>query len=212
MGPADLLAAAGAAVSRAEAALRRIVADLDALRRPFALVGGLAVSVRSEPRLTRDADLAVLVTDDRDAEALVRDLQARGWRVVVAVEQDAAGRLATVRLGRSGDDIRGAVVDLLFASSGIEPEIVGAAERLEVVPGFTVAVARLGHLIALKVLARDDRARPQDRVDLAALLGRADGPALAEARASLALVTRRGFQRGRDLLAGLEAAVRELRE
>jgi len=34
----------------------------------------LAVSVRTEPRLTRDADLAVLVADDRDAEALVRDL------------------------------------------------------------------------------------------------------------------------------------------
>jgi hypothetical protein len=96
-------------VSRAEAALRRIVADLLALRRRFALVGGLAVSVRAEPRLTRDADLAVLVTDDRDAEGLVR---ARGWGVVAAVEQNAAGRLATIRLARSGDGVRGAVVDL----------------------------------------------------------------------------------------------------
>ena len=194
-------------MSRAEAALRRIVADLRELGRRFALVGGLAVSARTEP-----ADLAVLVADDRDAEALVRDLQARGWRVVAAVEQNVAGRLATVRLALAGADVRGAVVDLLFASSGIEPEVVAAADRIEAVPGFTVPVARLGHLIALKVLARDDRTRPQDRVDLAALLTQADAAALGEAREALTLVARRGFQRGRDLLAGLDAALNEFRE
>ena len=210
MGPLDPLAA-GTSLSRAEAALRRIAADLGGLGRRFALVGGLAVSVRSEPRLTRDADLAVLVADDRDAEALVRDLQARAWRVVAAIEQSVAGRLATVRLALAGEDVRGAVVDLLFASSGIEPEVVAAADPVEVVRGFSVPVARLGHLIALKVLARDDRERPQDRVDLAALLIRADAAALGEARESLTLVTRRGFQRGRDLLAGLDAAVDEFR-
>jgi hypothetical protein len=174
-------------------------------------VGGLAVSARAEPRLTRDADLAVLVGDDRDAEALVRDLTARGWRVITAVEQDAAGRLATVRLALAGEDVRGAVTDLLFASSGIEPEIVDLAESIEVVPGLTLPVARLGHLIALKVLARDDRTRPQDRIDLVALLGRADPAAIDQARQALALVTQRGFHRQRDLLSALREAITELR-
>jgi hypothetical protein len=64
---------------------------------------------------------------------------------------------------------------------------VDAADRIEAVPGFTVPVARLGHLIALKVLARDDRTRPQDGVDLAALLTRAAAAALGEARESLTL-------------------------
>ena len=208
MGPADLLAAAPS-LSRAEAGLRRIVADLRGLARRFALVGGLAVSVRTEPRLTRDSDLAVLVADDRDAEALVRELQARGWRVSTAIEQNVAGRLATVRLARSGDADRGVVVDLLFASSGIEPEVVTAAEPIEALPGFTIPVARLAHLIALKVLARDDRTRPQDRVDLAALLARADATTRAEASEALALVTRRGFHRGRDLIAALDGAAAE---
>jgi Nucleotidyl transferase AbiEii toxin, Type IV TA system len=210
VGPVDFLAAV-TPLSRAEAALRRIVTDLRQLGRRFALVGGLAVSARTEPRLTRDADLAVLVTDDRDAENLVRDLQERDWRVLAAVEQEAAGRLATVRLVAAGEDVHGAVVDLLFASSGIEPEIVAAADPIEVVPGFGVPIARLGHLVALKVLARDDRTRPYDRVDLAALLGRADAAMLEEARESLALVMRRGFHRARDLLAALEAAMREFR-
>jgi hypothetical protein len=64
----------------------------------------------------------------------------------------------------------------------------------------------------LKVLARDDRTRPHDRVDLGALLGRADVGAADAGRTSLALVTQRGFHRGRDLLAALDAALREFRE
>jgi len=197
-------------VSRAEAALRRILSDLVELGRRFALVGGLAVSARTEPRLTRDADLAVLVADDRDAESLIRDLRARSWRAVTAIEQDVAGRLATVRLALA-DALGGTVVDLLFASSGIEPEIVASAERIEVLPALAIPVASLAHLIALKVLARDDRTRPQDRVDLAALLARADPQSLRAARAALVLVTERGFHRGRDLAAALDAAVAEFR-
>ncbi len=209
MGPRHRLAAIGTALSSAETALRRIVTDLRVLDRRFALIGGLAVSVRTEPRLTRDADLAVPVDGDADAEALVRALQEHGWRVLAAIEQEAAGRLATVRLAIGGEAISGAVIDLLFASSGIEPEIVDAADTIDVVPGFRVPVARLGHLIALKVLARDDRTRPQDRVDLAALLMHADAEALREARESLETIVSRGFNRGRDLVAALGGAVEE---
>jgi len=76
-------------LTRIEATLARAAADLDALGRRWALVGGFAVSARTEPRFTRDADLAVRVTDDRDAEALVLALQDRGYRVLSAVEQEA---------------------------------------------------------------------------------------------------------------------------
>lgn len=84
LGPSHLLAAT-TSLSRPEAALRQIVTDLGTLGRRFALVGGLAVSVRTEPRLTRDADLAVLVADDRDAEALAAALnEAREALALVA--------------------------------------------------------------------------------------------------------------------------------
>ena len=118
-------------MSGAGAGLRRIVVDLTDLGRRFALVGGLAVSVRTAPRLTPDSDLAVLVTDDGDAEALVRDLAARGWRALAAMEQSAARRLATVRLSPASAGSGGTVVDLLVASSGIEPEVVTAADDTE---------------------------------------------------------------------------------
>jgi predicted nucleotidyltransferase len=156
-------------VTALETVLRQICVDLTETRSSFALVGGLAVSARTEPRFTRDADIAVAVRDDSEAEDLVRSLHARGYTIGALVEQDAAGRLATVRLTRSlGPAIP--VIDLLFASSGIEPEVVAAADAIELLPKLPIHVAATGHLIALKVLARDDVTRPQDLGDLRALL------------------------------------------
>lgn len=183
-----------------EAALRRACSDLDATGAAFALAGGLAVSVRTEPRFTRDADLLVTVAGDAAAEALIYGLRNRGYRVEAVVEQEAVGRLATARLTLP-EDPSAAVVDLLFASSGIEDEIVAASEVLEVLPRLRIPVARTGHLIALKVLSRDDETRPQDLVDLRALLRVASADELAQALASLRLITERGYHRGRDLIA-----------
>lgn len=55
-------------------AIRRIVGDLDGQGSAWALVGGLAVSARTEPRTTRDVDVAVTVPDDAAAEALIWNL------------------------------------------------------------------------------------------------------------------------------------------
>jgi predicted nucleotidyltransferase len=197
-------------VSRIEAILRRVARDLDGLGRRWALVGGLAVSARTEPRFTRDVDVAVHVSGDADAEALVRQLGALGYRVRGVVEQEATARLATARL-LAGPDEEGVVLDLLFASSGIEAEVVQQADLLEVLAGLRVPVATLAHLVALKVLARDDRTRPQDRVDLIGLLGAATPGDLAEARTAIALIRARGYERRRDLGVELDRLLDELR-
>jgi predicted nucleotidyltransferase len=188
-------------------AIRRVTIDLQDFERRFALIGGLAVSVRAEPRFTRDIDLAVAVTDDKDAEKLVSQLQPSGYRVLAIVEQTGQGRLATVRLEPSPGLARGVVIDLLFASSGIEPEIVAAADPLEVFPGITLPVARTGHLLALKALARDDQRRPQDYVDMRALIEVASREDLTLAREAVALIEQRGFARGRKLQQLLEQAL-----
>ena len=181
-----------------EAVLRQIHTDLIEARVSFALVGGLGVSARTEPRFTRDADLAVAVATDAEVEALIHQLQARGYGVDALVEQEAVGRLATVRLTRSSTG-QTPVIDLLFASSGIEPEVVAEAEPIELLPNLTMAVARTGHLIALKVLSRDDLRRPQDLVDLRALLRVATSAEISRARGALALIAARGYHRSRDL-------------
>jgi predicted nucleotidyltransferase len=182
-----------------EAALRQIDADLTRAHVSFALVGGLAVSARTEPRFTRDADFAVALASDAEAEALIHELRTHDYDIEAVVEQEAVGRLATVRLTRSGE-LQPPVIDLLFASSGIEREVVAEAEPLELLPNLTIGVARTGHLIALKVLSRDDVRRPQDLVDLRALLRIASPAELARARDSLTLISARGYHRGRDLV------------
>ena len=59
-------------MSRLGAALGAIAAELERVHRAWALIGGLAVSARAEPRFTRDIDLAVAAVDDQDAGAFVR--------------------------------------------------------------------------------------------------------------------------------------------
>jgi hypothetical protein len=68
------------AETRPEVVLRDIVRHLRRLGRPFALVGGLAVSLRAEARFTRDVDLAIAAADDADVERLVYELQAAALR------------------------------------------------------------------------------------------------------------------------------------
>ena len=72
-----------------ELALAEICRELVRLGRRFALVGGLAVSVRAEVRFTRDVDIAVPVTDDLDAEALTYQLRSAGYSAVATVEHEA---------------------------------------------------------------------------------------------------------------------------
>jgi len=185
------------------AALERIRSDLTALRVGYALVGGLAVSVRAEPRLTRDVDIAVSTVDDDDAEELIRALLGRGYRLRATIEQAKIGRLATARLNPPGRT--SLVVDLLFASSGIEAEIVEQAETIEILPALRVPVARASHLVAMKLLARDDRARPQDLDDIRALLTTMAAAERKRVSAAIDLIAKRGYARGRDLTAAWAA-------
>ena len=194
-------------MTRLETALRLAAEGLREARLRWAVVGGLAVSARAEPRTTRDVDLAVAVDGDTETEAALYRLQNHGFAVVSVVEQATLHRVATARLRSSDQRIRGILVDILFASSGIESELVERAEEIEIVPGLSVPVARIGHLLALKALARNDRDRPQDLDDIRALLREATIDDVDEARGAVRLIEERGFSRGRRLSEEFEALV-----
>lgn len=194
-----------------EVLLQHVSTLLDARKQAWALVGGLAVSVRSEPRFTRDLDIAVAVADDPSAEGLVHSLIASGYRAMATVEQEATHRLATARLVPAGAKPQSLMLDLLFASSGIEVEICENAEKLEVFPGCFIPVARVHHLIVLKALARDDRSRPQDVADLRQLISVADEADLIAACDAARLIEKRGFNRARNLIEAVTQAWQEFR-
>ncbi len=110
-------------MSRLEAVLGRAVSDLRGVGASFALVGGLAVSARAEPRFTRDADLAVSVAGDREAEELVQSLRQEAYDVLAGVEQEATGRLSARSQDRA--DLSALVAhaddaDLGLARRGVE--------------------------------------------------------------------------------------------
>lgn len=190
-------------MNRLEAALARLEIDLRRLDVEWALVGGLAVSVRAEPRTTRDIDVGIAVPEDSAAEELVRRLQDRGYQLDLQLEHETARRLAGVRLYVPEGGSLPVPVDLLFASSGIEPEIVEQAERIEVFQGVAVPVARAGHLLVLKALA----GRMQDVADAHALLRAMSQAERDRAREAARLVESRGFQRGKSLSRELEELI-----
>lgn len=189
-----------------EGELGRVAATLRRLGCPFALVGGLAVSIRGEVRFTRDIDLCVDVPSDAATESLVRDLRGEGYSIAAIVEHDERERLSTVRL-RSRAGVK---VDLLAASSGIEHEIVHASTSVEIAGAGRIPVASPEDLLALKVLSMSER-RPLDRVDARNLLLANPDLDLDRVRAQLARMRERGFHRDQDLDAKLAALLAEPR-
>lgn len=192
-------------MTRLQQALIELSEDLKDLGVRWALVGGLALAAHVEARTTRDLDVAVSVTGDREAELLVMELRSRSYHEHTLIEQEKTGRLATVRFAAPGEGPEGLVVDLLFASSGIEPEIVAEAESLEVLPGLFLPVARVDHLLAMKLLA----ARPRDLEDARLLVGLASDEDIARARRAIRLITERGYERSQDLEHSLEKVLSE---
>lgn len=179
-------------MTRLQQALIRLDTDLRAGEFRYALVGGFAITLRAEPRTTRDLDVVLVVSGDREAERVALVLRMRGYKdhpKGAAIER-ADGRLATIRLISPPveEDGAGVQVDLLVACVGIEPEVVAAAQFLEVMPRVYIPVARSGHLVAMKVLA----ARPQDLEDVRLLLREMGEADLKLARESLVLIERRG--------------------
>lgn len=168
----------------------------------FALVGGLAVSIRSEVRFTRDVDLAVAVASDREMEALIHHLAAGGYRSVASVEHEVQKRLATARL----ESPSGMLVDLLAASSGIEREVVTRATLVAIDDVGEIPVARAEDLVALKVRSMTEL-RLQDRLDAINLVLTNPSLDVAGVRELLALITTRGFHRGQDLTRKLDELI-----
>jgi hypothetical protein len=182
-------------VTRLQKALIRLDADLQAIGARWALVGGFAVMLRAEARSTRDLDVVLAVSGDREAENLVRSLRLRGYsdHPTGGMMERKDGRLATVRLVSpilEEDDEAGAEIDLLIACAGVEPEICAMSTQVEVLPRYFIPVARPGHLVALKILA----GRLKDHQDVLVLLRQMDSEELRLAQETLVLIEKRGFQ------------------
>lgn len=180
-----------------------LLQTLNSLGYSSALVGGLAVSIRSRERFTRDIDFAVAVLSDEQSEKIGLAMQQAGYRLRAVVEQEAQGVIATLRFNHPEDIDEKPTVDLLCGSTGIETEIVEAATTERISAEHSVPVASTAHLIAMKVLSENEH-RENDAADLRALIAVATDDELEAAEQALALIQERGFDRGKDLMATFE--------
>lgn len=170
------------------ASLREAIRALKAAEIPFAVVGGLAVGVRAEPRVTRDLDLVVPVADDTDGEAKLLALQRRGFAIESVFER-RGGRLSTVRTTHPvAPEV---LVDFLLSNCLIEAEIVEEAALETVAPGARCLVAQSWHLLAMKVLAN----RKKDQADIQVLIEGSTPTTVRRAREALDLMQLRAPHR-----------------
>lgn len=187
---------------------RRAIELLTNLGVRFAVVGGIAVSFQAIERLTKDLDLAVAVEDDSVAQVIVHEFSQLGYLIDDVFEHEVTRRMATVRMISPGENPM--YVDFLFATSGIENEIVDTSEEGHLFSNINARVARVPSLIALKVLsARESRMR--DIVDLQSLFEVASPQDIAEARQLLDLITERGYNRSKDLQKDLNGYIEQFK-
>ena len=100
-------------------------------------------------------------------------------------------------------------MDLLFASSGIEKEIVDGATPIELGAAGTIPVASAEGLLAMKILSMTDT-RLQDRIDAQRLLEFTPVLDMPRVREHLAQITERGYAREQDLEAKLSLVLRDV--
>jgi hypothetical protein len=143
------------------AVLRDLVAWLKAGKVPGVVIGGLAASLLGRPRLTRDVDALVLVSESHWAEFMGKGVK-HGFTPrrddVLAFAQET--RVLLLRHQESGID-----VDIVFGSLPFEKEAVARATWVEL-GGVQAPLPLPEDLIVMKAVAH----RPQDLADIEAIL------------------------------------------
>jgi len=157
--------------------LERIALGLDERQIPYMVIGGQAVLIYGEPRLTRDIDIALGVGPERLADVLAL-ARASAWRVLVEKPDEFVQRTMVLPLEDSQSGIR---IDLIFSFSPYEREAMNRVHRVSVGKA-TVHFAAPEDVIVHKITA----GRPRDLEDVRTILLKNRDLDLAYVRAWLA--------------------------
>jgi len=125
------------------------------------VIGGLAVAIWGEPRLTRDVDLKVLLQRDR-AQLLVKALPA-GFRCLADQPEETLRRVGFLFV----QDAAGIRIDFLLAETGFDVEALSRRRQVEMVAE-KIAVCTAEDLIVYKMVST----RPRDHDDVLGVVRR----------------------------------------
>ena len=126
-----------------------------------ALIGGLAVSLRGQPRMTVDVDLVILA-DIEQALRLVSELGETPFEPLFNGVEQVVTTSFILPLRHRSTGIR---VDLAIGMSGFEQEAVGRATPIAIGKAI-IPVVSVEDLLVMKALA----GRPQDDQDIRGLI------------------------------------------
>jgi hypothetical protein len=148
--------------------IARLGAELEARRIPFMLIGGQAVLLHGEPRLTQDVDVTLGVGPDR-VDDLLDACEALG---LDPLPDDPAGFVRETFVLPAADPETGVRVDLIFSTTLYEAQAIERAVRVDV-GSRDVPFATAEDLLLHKLFA----GRPRDVEDAAGVVRRR-GPEL----------------------------------
>lgn len=132
------------------------------LQVPYAIIGGTAVQLWGEPRLTQDVDLTVATPLD-DPDTFIKQILDRFDSRVNDAHQFA--RKSRVILVKASNDIP---LDISLGLPGYEDQVVERAIWYELAPGKQIRVCSAEDLIIHKAVA----SRPQDIRDIEGVIFR----------------------------------------
>lgn len=187
-------------------AVKTLVRDLTELKISYAFVGALAMGARGRTRQTIDADIAVSLADNNQAQDLVDALVLKGYGVN-NIYKDGE-RIVLARLFSANEESQLVELDFLIALCGIEREVVESAELMEIWPNLFAPIASMSALLAMKARCQELPERIQDKADLVnQLIPFSSEKDLQQARELIKLIEQRGFNEGRNLSLHFEQLV-----
>ncbi|MEW5987875.1 MAG: DUF6036 family nucleotidyltransferase [Chloroflexota bacterium] len=151
----------GAGMPDLISSLAAFQARLEAAGIPCVAVGGLAVSLWGEPRLTRDVDVKVLI----GREERQRLLNLLTGYTSLHADPDAALRQNGYAFFLDPDGVR---VDVMLAETSFDEAAIGRARLMEMQPGVVVRICSAEDLIIYKMVSL----RAQDRADVEGVIRR----------------------------------------
>jgi hypothetical protein len=135
-----------------------VVAFQDFLKKegiPVTAIGGIAVAVWGEPRLTRDIDMKVLVSRENRGQLLA----ILGAFTPLQEDSDESFRRLGLAFFRDSNGVR---IDVMLADTIFDETAIGRASDIDFTPGKSIRVCTAEDLIVYKMLST----RTKDRADV----------------------------------------------
>ncbi|MFN8463200.1 MAG: hypothetical protein U0X93_15715 [Anaerolineales bacterium] len=126
---------------------------------PVMAIGGIAVAVWGEPRLTRDIDMKVLVSRENRGHLLA----IFGALTPLQEDSDESFRRLGLAFFRDSSGVR---IDVMLADTIFDESAIGRARDVDFAPGKNIRVCTAEDLIVYKMLST----RTKDRGDVESIV------------------------------------------